>query len=182
MDDESPDQPPKLPRLQVVQDASPQDPAATQATAQPSRSGKDPLTGLTEKQESFAQYVVREGATYADAYRRAYDCTGSNPSTIYSEAAKLAKRPHIATRMSDIALEIHEENRAQRTSRGERIIRQLENLMLNAQTDAAKIRAAELLGKTIGLYRDVVEDGTETNQSIAELQAEIERIMARKRA
>lgn len=58
-------------------------------------------TGLTEKQEHFVK-LLSEGATNADAYRAAYDCSNMVPNTIYSESSKLASNPKIAARLNDV--------------------------------------------------------------------------------
>lgn len=140
------------------------------------RGPPDPETGLTPKQEAFAQAVARDGNSYSAAYRLAYDTSNMSPGTIYTEASLLAASPKIAQRLQEIVRDIKQENSAQAETRAERVLKTLETLMLNAKTDAARLRAAELLGKTVGLYRDVQET-RETGATVAELEAQLSEML-----
>ena len=52
----------------------------------------------------------------------------------------------------------------------------LRDFMVNADTDSAKIRATELLGKTVGLFKaDTVDD--KPQKTTAELQAELQELL-----
>ena len=42
---------------------------------------------LTRKQQIFAENVA-VGLSYTDAYRQAYDCSGSKPSTVNTDASQ----------------------------------------------------------------------------------------------
>lgn len=170
-----------VPRLTVV---APHDQPDTtqqpdQATAQPSRGPTDPVTGLTPKQEAFCQAMAREGLNQSDAYRKAYDTTGMADGTIWTQASILRKNQKVADRIADIVAEIRAEDSASRATRAARVVATLEQMMLTAKTDSGRLRAAELLGKTVGLYRDVVEDGTQSADDVQALQAELDRILSR---
>src|SRR4051794_24080032 len=52
------------------------------------------MNKLTEKQKKFAE-LVAGGNTYAQAFRQAYDCSGSKPSTVRTDASRLARHPKI---------------------------------------------------------------------------------------
>jgi hypothetical protein len=56
------------------------------------RSAPDAVTGLTEKQEAFAQGIMARGMTYTAAYKAAYVADGMADSTIWSRACELAAR------------------------------------------------------------------------------------------
>ena len=43
------------------------------------------MNKLTEKQKKFAE-LVAGGKSYAQAFREAYDCSGSKPSTIRTDS------------------------------------------------------------------------------------------------
>lgn len=69
------------------------------------RSGKGSTPGpLTEKQEHFVR-LLSEGATNADAYRAAYDCSNMVPNTVYCESSKLASNPKISARLGELLSE-----------------------------------------------------------------------------
>lgn len=165
-------------KLTVIS-GTPQADQPAQATAQGSRGPKDPETGCTPRQEAFCQAMAREGLNQSDAYRKAYDTEGMQDGTIWTEAWKTRNLPHVAQRIEQIVSEIKAEDSASRATRGARIVAVLEQMMLTAKTDSGRLRAAELLGKTVGLYRDVVEDGTQSASDVQELQAELERILNR---
>jgi phage terminase small subunit len=56
---------------------------------------------LTPKQEKFAQCVA-SGKSQADAYRAAYDCKKSTPSTVQKLASELMKHPHVSGRVNEL--------------------------------------------------------------------------------
>ncbi len=56
---------------------------------------------LTGKQERFAQ-LVASGKTQADAYRLAYDASGSNDATVADEAYHLTSHPEVAPRIAEL--------------------------------------------------------------------------------
>ena len=58
----------------------------------------------------------------------------------------------------------------------ESVLETLRDKMKNADSDSNKLRAAELLGKTVGLFKaDVVDD--KPQKTTAELQAELQEIL-----
>jgi hypothetical protein len=50
---------------------------------------------LTAKQQAFAHFIA-DGLEQATAYRKAYDCPNSSPSTVKVEASRTAALPHVA--------------------------------------------------------------------------------------
>jgi hypothetical protein len=55
----------------------------------------------TPKKEAFAQ-AVAAGATFVDAYKQTRDCSKMQPSTIRSNAKKLAREPAVAARIKQL--------------------------------------------------------------------------------
>jgi hypothetical protein len=54
----------------------------------------------------------------------------------------------------------------------------LRDFIVNADTDSAKIRATELLGKTVGLFKaDTVDE--KPQRTTAEIQAELQELLGR---
>lgn len=60
------------------------------------------MAKLTEKQEKFAQGVGAAGLSQAEAYRRAYNTEKMKDDKVWQEASRLAGRPHVAARISEL--------------------------------------------------------------------------------
>ena len=60
------------------------------------------MAKLTEKQEKFAQAVGIEGLSQSEAYRRAYAVGKMTERALHTEAYKLAIRPHVAQRITEL--------------------------------------------------------------------------------
>jgi len=126
---------------------------------------------LTMKQEQFAAAIV-EGKTHADAYRQAYDASGMKDGTVWSEAARLMRRPHVTARVEELRAEAELVRQSLLMSREEAILGRLEHEALTAKTDSARIRALELLGRQVGLFVERVEV-EQVERSAADLEAAI---------
>ena len=105
---------------------------------------------LTAKQEAFAMQVAK-GAVLSDAYRECYSAEGMRDSTIWSEACKLAQNPKVATRVK----------------------------ALQAETDGARVRALELLGKTVSMFTDKIEQTDTAERSASDIEADLRRRLDR---
>ena len=64
---------------------------------------------LTAKQEQFAQ-AVAGGKTYADAYRKAYNCKKMSLNAIYVASCELMNNPKITLRIKEVQEEIRDRN------------------------------------------------------------------------
>ena len=126
---------------------------------------------LTMKQEQFAAAIV-EGKTHADAYRQAYDASGMKDGTVWSEAARLMRRPHVTARVEELRAKAEAVRQGLLISREEAILARLEHEALTAKTDAARIRALELLGRHVGLFAERIEV-EQVERSAADLEAAI---------
>lgn len=146
----------KRPRLTVVED-------------QPRRK---PKRVLTAKQERFVAEVIR-GGTQADAYRVAYSASGMKPSAIYTEANRLMGHPEVARRLQANRDSMQRSAVSSALSRRRWIIERLE-LEAVSSSDATRVRALELLGKTteVRLFTDIVE--TTSTASPDEVRSELE--------
>jgi hypothetical protein len=122
---------------------------------------------LTAKQERFVAEIIK-GSTQADAYRNAYEAGGMKPSAIYTEANRLMGRPEIARRLQANRDSIERSAVSSALSRRRWIVERLEHEAANAESDAARVRSLELLGKTqdVRLFADIVE--TSTNEQTPE--------------
>lgn len=133
---------------------------------------------LTGKQEAFAQAVAK-GAVLSDAYREAYDAERMKDKTIWEEACKLAQNPKVSARVKTLQAEMEEDRRTIERRREEFVLKQLQQEALQADTDGARVRALELLGKTVGLFSDRVEIEQAGERSAAEIEAELQARLSR---
>jgi phage terminase small subunit len=126
---------------------------------------------LTAKQEQFALSIA-EGTTQADAYRQAYDASGMKDGTVWSEAARLMRRPHVTARVEELRAEAEVVRQGLLMSREEAILGRLEHEAMTAKTDSARIRALELLGRHAGMFTERVEV-EQVDRSVAQIEADI---------
>ena len=133
-------------------------------------------TGLTAKQQHFCRCVAA-GMTQAEAYREAYDVTAEGKSASHREAAsRLMARTDISARVNALIAQRERSILASSLSDRERVLSKLRHWMDHAEAgDSNKIRAAELLGKSTSLFRDVLE--TSESRSSDELLAELETML-----
>ena len=129
---------------------------------------------LTPKQAHFARCVA-SGMSQAAAYREAYDVQeGSLSKTQQEAASRLMRQGKVRARV-DALIRQRERGMISKTiSDRERVLVKLRDFMESATPqDSAKIRAAELLGKSVGLFKDVVVQ-EEPQKSAEELKGELE--------
>ena len=132
--------------------------------------------GLTAKQMHFARCVA-SGMSQAEAYREAFDVTAGGKTATHREAAsRLMARADIKARVDALIAQRERSILASSLSDRERVLSKLRQWTDSAEpADGNKIRAAELLGKSVGLFRDVVE--TSESLSSDELLAELETML-----
>ena len=134
---------------------------------------------LTPKQLHFARCVA-SGMSQAQSYREAYDVGESTKSeTIHEAASRLMRKAEIKARVEYLIGQRERAVAASAVSDRERVLSKLRHMLDNAEpSDGNKLRAAELLGKSVGLFRDVVEtqQATSTDDLLGELEAMIEAI------
>ena len=114
--------------------------------------------GLTAKQRKFAENVVN-GMGIAEAYRNSYDAEAMKPASVQRRAAELMVDGKVRACMEALAVEKRRLREVSTVSDRDNLIRLLRQWS-NGEAPATQtqLRAAELLGKACGLYRDVVED------------------------
>ena len=136
------------------------------------KGGASTLTGLTDKQESFAS-LVASGKNQTEAYRLSYDAERMADATVWTEASLLLSNPKVAARLAVLNTEKENQRRMMAVSRAERVLQRLERLADSATTESVKVRANELLGKTAGLFTDQVEITDSTDRTVADIQQAI---------
>ena len=134
--------------------------------------GQSVKDGLTAKQEAFAQEVAK-GSTLADAYRRSYNAERMKDSSVWCNASKLMSDAKVAQRVEAIQ-QAMEQSSLHDTARLKRLV--LERLHVEAtnedNSDASRVRSLELLGKTVAMFSDRVEQ-VETSRSASEIEQEL---------
>lgn len=130
--------------------------------------------GLTPKQRKFVQGVA-SGLSLADAYRQAYDAGGMSDKAIRTESAKLIQHQGVAMALQAIRARREAQNQILTVSDRDLVLKNLRQWTKGdgEPPTSAQLRAAELLGKACGLYKDVVE--TRTERPAADILGDIEK-------
>ena len=106
---------------------------------------------LTSRQQIFAESIHR-GISYSHTYRIAYKPTRMSSKTIWEAASRLSKNPKVVARLEELRAEKEAEERMLRLSYEELVINELRFLALNSRSGRVRIKALELLGKTVGIF------------------------------
>jgi hypothetical protein len=136
------------------------------------RTGRNPETGLTAKQQRFAE-LLAEGHSSADAYRGSYDASNMKAATVHNEASKLFNNPAIAERVQAIIAEKKQKNSMftdrQREKYSDRVWRNLWAMIDAPDTPpAVKANLLSLGAKAAGMLTEQVkiENVSSDSQSI----------------
>jgi hypothetical protein len=127
---------------------------------------------ITAKQLGFAQSVV-SGATLTDAYKENYDTSNSKDQTIWTNACLLASNPKVKSRIQELYAELDVDRSNIEARRREYVLIGLQKEAEDQENGGARIRALELLGKTIAMFTDKVETGDNDDRTADELEQEI---------
>ena len=132
--------------------------------------GKD--QSLTGKQEAFAK-LVAGGAVLSDAYRECYAADTMKDSTVWSEACRLAQNPKVSARIKDIQADMEADRRTIERRREEWVLKRLSEEADQADNASSRIRALELVGKTVGMFTDRIEQAETSERSASEIEKEL---------
>ena len=140
---------------------------------------------LTIKQRAFVSEIVKgKLGSYKEAYAKVYDVTltkaGKVPKWVEVEASKLVASPKIALSIRD-AIERKEQSLTASALRTKNyVVERLFRESQDAPSDASRVRALELLGKTVAMFSDVVEErGVRESADIErDIEAKLERLLA----
>ena len=129
---------------------------------------------LTSKQERFLAGLIK-GMSQYEAYCNAYNATGMKRSAIDTEAWRLAGHPEISRRLHAHHASIERAASTSALSRRRLVLERLEHEAVNAESDSARVRALELLGKThdVGLFVERIETDN-ADRSPDELRRELQ--------
>ena len=134
------------------------------------RSGTLP-SGITTKMDVFARYVA-EGASLADAYRKAFNTTNMKPRTISNDASRLARHHGVSAAIEAYRAKNETRNRIAALERSDRIWERLWELIeANQAPPAVKVRALDLAARLCGMFNPPSDKQT---MSAIEIAAELE--------
>ena len=133
----------------------------------------DKATGLTSAQEQFCQNIM-SGMNYTAAYRAAYPNTQAHDASVWSIACRLAADLKVVSRLEALRVQKEAERRTQAVSRTDFVLAGLQEMATDPDIPpAVKVRALELMGKTVALFTDRVETEDKTDRSADEIEAQI---------
>ena len=132
---------------------------------------------LTIKQRQCVDEIIKgKLGSYKEAYAKVYDVTltkqGKIPKWVEVEASKLVANPKIAISIQRAIAKKEQAEVACSLWTRNYVIDQLYKDSKESDSDSARIRALELLGKSVSLFSDVVE--TKEARSSDEVEADIE--------
>tara|TARA_R100001163_G_C5065256_1_gene203150 strand:+ start:1487 stop:1972 length:486 start_codon:yes stop_codon:yes gene_type:complete len=137
---------------------------------------------LTIKQRSFVNEIVKgKLGSYKEVYAKVYDVAltkqGNIPKWVEVEASKLVANPKIALSIQK-ALERKEVSSVASSLRTRNyVIEQLYKESRESPSDSSRIRALELLGRSVAMFTDVTEQ-KETRDSV-DIEQDIEEKISR---
>jgi F0F1-type ATP synthase beta subunit len=117
---------------------------------------------LTIKQRAFADAIIKgKLGSFKEVYADVYDVTltkqGKIPKWVEVEASRLMANPKVSLSIQQ-GLERREVNAVASTTRTRSyVLEQLMKESKEAESDSSRIRALELLGKTVNLFSDTLE-------------------------
>ena len=154
----------KKPKLKLV--------GGTQKPFKETRQKEQPITA---KQSEFARLVAEEGKTASDAYRAVYNVSPNTlDKTIWSMASALMANHKVSKRIKEIQRRMDEDRLTRAVRREEYVLKRLTEEADNADNASSRIRALELLGKTISMFSDKVEMETkQTDRTSEEIEQEL---------
>ena len=145
--------------------------------------GHKPLEGelaeskkTTTKMKLFAS-AIADGLSPAEAYRKAYDCANSTNATVIGNANRLLNDSRITLLLEPVfnarkEMVINDELATRRF-----IMEQLFDHAKNADGTAHKLRALEIMARSIGMFNDT-GDKDENDLDVEKLKKELRAKMA----
>ena len=115
---------------------------------------------VTSSMRLFAKYLL-EGMSRIDAYTKAYAPRTSSRSTITANASKLFHDKRISELMQAVETETTARLVDDQVAVRRYVMEQLHQHSIDAKTVGDKLRALEMLGRSVALFTDKVETKTE---------------------
>ena len=117
-----------------------------------------PKQKITAKQYEFARLIAEEHLTSSDAYRRAYkpNILAKNKS-IHEMACRVMTNIKVQSMIRSIQHKREEDNRMRAIRREEFVLKKLMEEVEQGDRASSRIRALELLGKTVSMFSNKIE-------------------------
>ena len=113
---------------------------------------------ITAKQYEFARLVAEENLTSSDAYRKAYKpSTFAKNKSIHEMACRVNKNVKVQSRIIAFQRDKAKDNRMIAIRREEYVLKKLTEEVEQSDQASSRIRALELLGKTVAMFSDSVK-------------------------
>ena len=134
-------------------------------------------TKLTMKQRAFCDLIIKgKLGSQIECYMQVYDVTltkqGKIPKWVEVEASRLMANPKVSLSITK-GLERRETNAVASTTRTRSyVLEQLMRESKEADSDSTRVRALELLGKTVNLFSDTLE--IKESRTSDDIESEIE--------
>jgi hypothetical protein len=106
---------------------------------------------LTQKQLAFVTGVI-QGLSYRAAYRAAYPDDRSADHVVSASASKLLKHPVVAQMLEEAWSETVEALADDAAATKRYVLRQLLALSKTAKQEASRLRALEMMAKSVGMF------------------------------
>ena len=127
---------------------------------------------LTGKQRRFCE-LVAAGKTQADAYREAYNSTGTS-QTVRNSASKLMKQEYIKSTVDGLIKREADLNMARTVSSQELVTRTLrDHITGTISLETTQVQSLSILAKISGMYVNKIEDVTERSSN--DIEADLKR-------
>ena len=116
---------------------------------------KDPVTGLTEKQEKFCQKYIELGNA-SEAYRQSYDASRMPPTSIHVKANEVLNNVNVTLRIGELRA-IHQERHMVTVDSLTDELEEARGLALTTEQPSAAVSATMGKAKLHGLLVDSVK-------------------------
>jgi len=140
---------------------------------------------LTIKQRAFVEAIVRgklgsDVECYMHVYNVSRTATGAIPKHARVDCSKLKASPSVSLALKKAYDRKEMALTASSARTKEYILERLLKESKEAQSDASRIRALELLGKTIAMFSDVVEErkGRDMSEIEQDIETKLEQLLA----
>ena len=134
-------------------------------------------TKLTMKQRAFCDLIIKgKLGSQIECYMQVYDValtkTGKIPKHAHVDCSRLMANPSVSLRISNGLKRLETNAVASTTRTRSYVLEQLMRESKEADSDSTRVRALELLGKTVSLFNDTIE--VKESRHSEDIQEEIE--------
>ena len=113
----------------------------------------------TFKQSKFARLVAEDGMPRSQAYRIAYNPSkNATKKSIHEMASRVFTNVKVQSRIMEVKCQINKENRMHAARREEYVLKRLIEEAEFAENAISRIKALELLGKTVSLFDKKIDE------------------------